>query len=289
MSLQSFSIKHCTHAVLRSGWTPVSPSVVATACLLKPSMVSRSEVAPRWADQSLGSIVSHQPTQDRAHWGAGTPASQTVPAAGICRSKPAMLGTSLSTPCSARCRPSPTHGRARHVGNRQQNVFQHYCRNILSSFSSECCCSSMSLVPRAMLHVCNLPDCDHQAHTSHPHVRHLPNWQSLALIFGGLSHGKEILRTGKQIFPGCSYLELFWRGSGRDVWKLDCQKMVFPSKPALRAQQWLVGSSPQHHQPLCLVSHQGTDKGRQDSTQQGSPGKGRVICIYIAMTKLHIK
>lgn len=140
--------------MLRGSWTQVGSSVVAT----EPSIVSRSELAPSEAGRSLGSVVSHQPAQGRAHRGAGTPARPTATAAGTHRSTPAMLGTSRG----ARCRPSSAHGRARHTGNCQQNAFQCYCGNILSSSSS---CGSASLVPKATLHVCDLTGCNHQAHS----------------------------------------------------------------------------------------------------------------------------
>lgn len=84
----------------------------------------------------------------------------------------------------------------------------------MSSFSSECCCGSASIVPGAMLHVCNLPDCDHWARTPHSEHDTSSNWKYLALIFGGLSHWNLQDRKANisRKFLSGAVLKRFWEG-----------------------------------------------------------------------------
>lgn len=63
------------------------------------------------------------------------------------------------------------------------------------------------LIPRAMLCV---PSHSHLLHITTRSTHRIPSehwrltdWKYLALIFSGLSHGENILRSGKQMFPGC--------------------------------------------------------------------------------------
>lgn len=155
----------------------------------------------------MGCIASHLPILDRAHSSQTSCHCHTQQQ--ICHA-----GEIPQHAPTARCWPSSAHGRAGHRGNHQQNTFQCYWGNFLSSFSSGCCCGSMSLFPGAVLHVCNLPDCGHRDHVSHSECDTSLSG-SLALIFGGLSRkGNLEDRKGNisGVFPSGAVLKRFWKG-----------------------------------------------------------------------------